>query len=365
MGAGSVGLVLIRKELDFAREFRYTLFSRLFTLVITITLAIVLRNYWAIVFGTAAGVIFECWLSYRMHPYRARLSLAKARMYLSFSAALVPLNICSYLAMKVDSFVVGRIGPAATLGIYNMAAELSAMLTSELTAKIGRALYPSYATLTSERARLREAFLTSFSALVIVNAAFGLGLLAVSEDFVAVVLGAKWKATVPLIEWLAVAGMLRAIMGNLTGGILIVSGRERAASILTFVRFAVLAACSIAGGHLGGVQGVAVGVTLGIAVLIPIGAVALVRLLGFGFADLARVAWRPVVAGAAMLVMVRLLHASSVETPAITLALDVVTGAVVFLGTLGALWWLSGRPEGAEKMVVNAVASRMRSPAKE
>jgi len=360
LGALNVGLVLMRKELDFAREFRYTVLSRLFTFAVTIALAFALRSYWALVIGTAVGVVFECWLSYLMHPYRPKLSLARAREYIRFSLALVPLNICSYLTAKVDSFVVGRIAPVSTLGIYNVAADLSTMLTSDLTSQIGRALYASYAKLTDDYTKLRDAYLKSLSALVIVNVAFGLGLFAVSADFVAVVLGPKWSDTVPLIEWLAICGMLRAVMQSMTGGILVVAGRERVAAFLMFVRFAVLAAFSIVGGSFWGVQGVAIGVTLGTAVVIPLGAITLVRLLGFRLTGLLGVVWRPLLAGIVMVVAVRLLHATSLEKPLLTLALDVLTGAVVFLGILVTLWWLSGRPDGAEKMVVDAVASRIR-----
>lgn len=359
LGALNVGLVLMRKELDFGREFRYTVFSRLFTFVVTVALALALRSYWALAIGTTIGLAFECWLSYRMHPYRPRLSLAKAGEYVRFSLTLVPLNICFYLAAKVDSFVVGRIAPAPTLGIYNVAADLSTMLTSDLTTQIGRALYPSYAKLTDDYAKLRDAYLKSLSGLVIVNVAFGLGLFAVSADFVAVVLGPKWRDTVPLIEWLAICGMLRAIMHNLTSGILVVAGRERVAAFLMFVRFAVLAAFAIAGGRFWGVQGVAIGVTLGTAVILPIGAITLVRLLGFRFASLLGVFWRPLLAGIVMVVAVRVLHATSLEEPLLTLALDVLIGAVVFLSILVALWRLSGRPDGAEKMAIDVV-SRMR-----
>jgi hypothetical protein len=100
-------------------------------------------------------------------------------------------------------------------------------------------------------------------------------------------------------------------------------------------------------------------------VLIPVGAVALIQLLNFRFKDFPRVVWRPMAAGVTMVVVVRLFQAAAVENHVVRLALEVSTGAVVFLGVLVALWWLSGRPDGVEKMAIEAVASRIRLHRKE
>jgi O-antigen/teichoic acid export membrane protein len=359
-GALNIGLVLMRKELQFGREFRFLVSVRLFSFVATLALAFWLRSYWALVLGSVAGAVFNLWISYRFHPYRPRLDLSRAREYLAFSAAMLPLNIFFFLSARADSFVVGRIASTAALGIYNIAAELSTMLTSSLTTQIGRALYPSYARLAGDIAKLREAYLDSLSALVIVNVAFGLGLFTVSRDFVAVVLGSRWMDAVPLIEWLAIAGTLRAIVQNLTGNIYAVSGRERTAAVLMLVRLVIIGGGAIAGGQLAGVYGVAVGVTIGAASMVVVGALALVRLLGLRLLDLLWLAWRPALAGAGMVCAVRLGHATSIANPLVTLALDIVLGAAVYLVLLAGLWWIAGRPRGVERLVFETVAARAR-----
>jgi O-antigen/teichoic acid export membrane protein len=92
---------------------------------------------------------------------------------------LIPMNIASYLIGKIDSFIVGRAGGAATLGVYGFAADLSTMLTSDLMKYINRALYPSYTAIGHDRSRLAEAYLVSLSATLIISVAFGAGLYAV------------------------------------------------------------------------------------------------------------------------------------------------------------------------------------------
>ena len=46
--------------------------------------------------------------------------LAKASEYLNFSMVMIPLNIAHYFTARVGAFVVGRMGSAAALGVYNI-----------------------------------------------------------------------------------------------------------------------------------------------------------------------------------------------------------------------------------------------------
>ena len=55
MGFENIGTVVFRRDLNFAREFRYNVYQRLATVAITVALAITLRNYWALAIGMVAG----------------------------------------------------------------------------------------------------------------------------------------------------------------------------------------------------------------------------------------------------------------------------------------------------------------------
>jgi lipopolysaccharide exporter len=357
VGGFNIGLVLIRKELDFFKDFLFFIISRVFLLFVTVGLALWLRSYWAIVFGNLIGTIFDIGLSYRIHPYRPRFSLVKAKEYVDFAFTSIPYFAAGYLMSRVDALVVGRSASAALLGIYNLSAELATMLTSDLTNQLRRALSPSFAKLLDDRKKLVEAYLNSVSGLAIMSIAFGFGLFAVSHDFVAVVLGSKWLDTIPLLEWLAIGGSIRAIGNSLGGGILLLSGHERAATVLMWIGLAVYAACSVAGMSLGGVHGVAIAMVLGAFAIIPISMAIVMRLYHLRIADYLRVLWRPLTAGIAMVLVIRLTHFSSMDIVALRLFADIIMGAVVFVLTLMGLWRLCGSPDGVEHMAIHSLAA--------
>lgn len=363
VGTYNIGLVLIRKDLDFFKDFLFFIVSRVFTLIITVALALWLRSYWAIVFGNFIGTLFDIALSYRIHPYRPRFSLVKAREYVNFALTTIPFFVAAFLTSRIDAFVVGRLAPAATLGVYNLSAELSTMLTSDLVRQLGRALNPSYAKLLDDRKKLIEAYLNSVSALATISIAFGFGLFAVSHDFVDLVLGSKWLDTIPLLEWLAIGGSIRAIGNSLGGGILMLSGHERAATVLMWISLMVYAVCSIAGMMMGGVRGVAIGLVVAAALIIPISMFVVMRRYQLRVFDFLRVLWRPLLAGIVMVAVVRSLHLNSLEIVALRLFLDVFVGAATFVSALFGLWRLSGNPSGVEKMAIDTLASRWRGKA--
>src|SRR5262245_48300483 len=103
----NVGLVLVRRDLDFARDFRIGLYQKLSVAATTVVLALWLRNYWALVFGQLVGAVSACAISYLVHPYRPRFCVVKFRHYLSFSSSIVLMNVAVFLRERIGAIAVG------------------------------------------------------------------------------------------------------------------------------------------------------------------------------------------------------------------------------------------------------------------
>lgn len=358
-GASSIGMVLVRKELDFARDFRYSIYCRLVAFVATVGLALVLRSYWALVIGQIVAAGFGVLLSFRMHPYRPRLSLAKARDYLRFGLSILPFNIGEFLNAKADVMVVGGIANTSQMGGYHVASELSALVTQEVVATAGRGLYPNYAKLAGERERLKTAYGHVLNSMAILCFPLGLGLWAVAEDFVAVVLGRQWAYAVPLLEWLALYGMLSSLVAMFGGHILIVTGHERVSAWLMWLRVGLLIPLVWMAGTLWGVEAVAMAATATAAAMVPVAMLTLHRTVGIGWGDQCRWLWRPLGSALVMVALVRLLHQPAL--PAfVSLALDVLVGALAYCTVLLGLWWATGRPAGVENSIIAYLHTRRR-----
>src|SRR6266404_2201887 len=76
-GFQNIGLALLRKEISFAKIFWYELATNVTGITLTVALAVVMRNVWALVIGLLLTAALGTVLSYVFHPYRPRLALEK------------------------------------------------------------------------------------------------------------------------------------------------------------------------------------------------------------------------------------------------------------------------------------------------
>jgi len=84
-GAVNIGIVNFRRELQFAKQFRYDLYPALISFATTMCAVLIFGNYWALVIGILAQLMSATVLSYIMEPFRPRICFSKAGEIWSFS----------------------------------------------------------------------------------------------------------------------------------------------------------------------------------------------------------------------------------------------------------------------------------------
>jgi O-antigen/teichoic acid export membrane protein len=353
----NIGVVLIRKELDFAKDFRYQVILKLLSVAVTVSLAVSLRSYWALALAQPVSAAANVGLSYLISSYRPRLCLKSYRRFLGFSANVVLANVARFLTNKADVFLVGSIGTSAQMGFYNVASELSSMPSRELTQSVGRALFPSLAKLKNDRADVLKTFLRVIGSVAALCIPIGCGLWVVADDFVRVVLGEQWEAASRLISYLAIYGTFTSLVDIMIGHVLIVSGHERRQALVLWVRCFLLVVCIAAGMHWG-IDGIAIGATVSSAIMFAVTVWILTTTLSVSVVDLLAGFWRPTLAG---LCMAALVHYATIDLPVPPLSRligGVAIGIVSYVMALLLFWWMAGRPQGTEAAVVAAFRGR-------
>ena len=213
-GFQNVGVVAFRRDLEFNKEFRFLLAKRLITFPLTIALAFFLQNYWALVVGMTSGRIIDVWLSYRLHPYRPKFSLAAGKELLGFSKWLLVLNLLQFLRDRSSDFVIGRLGGADSLGLFSVSYELANMPGTELVAPINRAVYPAYARLAADPDAMRREYLSVMGMICLVAIPAVAGMAATANIVVPLLLGPKWLSAIPILQILAFSGISLVMQSN-------------------------------------------------------------------------------------------------------------------------------------------------------
>ncbi|NTV09396.1 MAG: lipopolysaccharide biosynthesis protein [Zoogloea sp.] len=360
-GFENIGVVAFRKELEFRREFGFLLSKKLVGFAITVPLAFWLQNYWALVLGTLASRLAGTVLSYCVHAFRPRFSRAAAPELFHFSKWMLASNILAFLKERSSDFILGRMRGLSELGLYNVSYEFANLPTSELSAPINRALLPGFARIARQSAPLCTAYTNAIGVLALAALPASAGIYALSDYIVPVVLGRKWSAALYLMEVLALYGGVQMLHSS-TCAVIIATGHPRNVARANAAYVVMLIALMLAFVPAWGALGASFAILATTLVSTPAYLYELRISTGIPATTFVRAVARPLLAAVAMCGVLRWLVPAytptldTLQATAILLA-GIVLGASVYIAFMVLLWITSGRPDGAERLVVERVRS--------
>jgi lipopolysaccharide exporter len=351
-GLENIGVVAFRKDLNFRAEFMWLSGRRLIGLAAVLPLAFLLRSYWALVAGVVIGRVAGAVLSYLAHPYRPRFSFARRLELMGFSKWVVSVNILAFFLQRLSDLIVGRTLGPGSLGIYNIAVEVSSLPTTELVAPINRAVYPAFAKIADDRLLMKQEYLEVIGIIALFALPAALGLAAVGPQVVVLLLGEKWLAAVPLIKALAFLGAVQFPHTNAYSVFLAVGKPENQVKVHLF-HLPILVVLMIVLTHGYGLMGAAGATVIAGFLVVPVSLALVFRELGIRLAEFGRVVWRPVVAAAVMYAAVaeagRIPVPPGITATFLQLGGMIACGAVIYSLVVVALWWVMGAPLSAEQ----------------
>ncbi|MHC9045965.1 lipopolysaccharide biosynthesis protein [Microbacterium saperdae] len=281
--------------------------SQLVGLVVAILCALAGFGAWTLVIQqvVVAFVLLVIYVSTSSwHPSLPRRAPMRSLLVFGLNTFLV--QVLNFFTAKVDSFVVGKLFGATSLGFYDRAYQVNQISTQQLATPLTRVALPMLSRYQDDIVAMRARLLALMRLL-----SFGLGGLilfigANSAHVVEVALGSQWASIAPLLSLLAVGGFFQAVGYVYYWGFLSLgkTGLQLRFSLWTRPIMVVL----IVVGALFGVEGVAIGVSAGMAVnWLILTTLALPR-VGIAPGNFAAVCVRAVIAWAPIAVAVNIIQ---------------------------------------------------------
>jgi O-antigen/teichoic acid export membrane protein len=354
-----IGSGIVIRQFD--RLFAIKLYPRVLGVITSITMALWLRSYWAIVIGAVMQNVYQTAFSYLMCDFRPRIRIEGAGKLWRFSKWIVVSAISRQLFAATDQFLLSGWISKERLGFFSVGSSLASMITNELVGAVGNALIPGYAKLQDEKSRLRAAFLASQSAFVALLIPAAIGVLVLSDQRTAVVLGAQWVGAAPILGLFAVFYLCYSVVENLNR-FMAMTGLQATAARSGVVRTSLFLILIYPAFQYGGIAGL-------IEMKIALSAVEVVylsyhctrRVDATQFSYLGTFL-RPLLASAAMVLTLLPLASTLDVLPILKLSLCAATGAAAYALASFAIWRLSGRPNGLEAIFLDLLARRKRVP---
>jgi O-antigen/teichoic acid export membrane protein len=361
-GFENIGVVAFRKRLRFDKEFQFIFGKKLASFAVTVLLAVLLRNYWALIAGIVVGRLAAVCLSYYVQEYRPRWSLEASHELFHFSKWMLINNFVTVFNSRAADFIVGKVAGVHALGLFNVSYELSNLPTSELIAPVNRAVFPGYARKSADISALQQGYLNVIGIIAAVGVPAGVGIAATAGVLVPLIFGPQWTEAIPLVAILAIYGVIAAMKTN-AHYVYLALGRPNIAAYLGLMQISMLLPTLVLLSMKYGVTGAAYAYLVSQAVFTPFSFWALFKTLDITVHQLLRVLWRPVVSATLMFAVVRLvlprlpLEPIDNITGFAHLMIAVLSGAVAYVSCLYALWTISARPAGAESLLLGFVQS--------
>lgn len=330
-GFNSTKLLTLTRHIELARMSIIGLVSKTSAIVAMVALAWYFRSVWALVLGGLVQDVVELVLSHVAIPgpgNRIRWNRQFAWEIYRFGRWILASTLFTFLSRRIDVVMLGRLVPMAVLGVYSVGIMISSVPERLFTLSTQAILMPGLAEIWRERAQLLSAKLAESKRLLLpAGALCVVGCVAVAPAFFRYLYDPRYWAA----GWIAQLSMLPfwfLMLHDLNGRVLLVFGDSRSVAVSNAVKtFVSLGAC-LGGFFLWGLPGVLLGLGLGGACAYATVAIAL-RSHGVGTqrldlgttaacavlaslcaaaphlwgapADIDRVAWSTMVAGALLL----------------------------------------------------------------
>jgi lipopolysaccharide exporter len=352
-GFHNIGMVDLEKEFRFQGIVIKESLTRVAGVVLQIILAVLWRNYWALIAGIVCQSVVAVALSYYVSSYRPKLSLARCGEIFGFAKWLTASSIVGFLREQCDALLIGRMLTPDILGTYVVGRNLVHMPLNELIAPVSRAMFPAYAKISGDPEALQRAFLMMLGSVFALASPACAGIGLISEPLILGLFGEKWLPAADVMPILAI-GAIIASTGSVFGQILIVIGRPELAVYAQVVTLVLYIPALVVGIGMAEATGAAAARSAITIITFSIIFLMIGRIMSLRFRDVLAMVWRSTAALAAMVLAILWVRGAGglfgVEVGPIALLVQLVlVGGLSYTGVLMALWLAQGRPRGAEE----------------
>jgi O-antigen/teichoic acid export membrane protein len=212
-GIRSIGVVVLRREMNFRDESFFQATGVLTNFLVTVGLGVLYRDVWALVWGQVAAETVLAIASFWFHSYRPRFTFDKEKAVelFQYGVWLLGAGIVSYIALQADNIVAGRWVGASALGVYQMGYLVSNLPAKEVAKQLSKVVQSGYAEIQQDKQRLRTVYQKTLLTVWAIVLPATVGMMITADVFVPVLLGDKWLDIVPILPILALGALFRAI----------------------------------------------------------------------------------------------------------------------------------------------------------
>lgn len=206
---GAVNSVLFAKmqrEMRFKQMMWCNVIACILSGCVGVSMAYAGTGIWALIAYYFSSSLFGClFLLYvaKWHPILA-FSIQRAKTLFSFGWRMLVSGLLCGLYNDIRALIIGKVYTPADLGYYNRGQQFPDVISHTLENAVQSVMFPVMARSQDEKKQIRSILQKTISMGSIIIMPIMLGLAAVAEPFIEIVLTEKWLPCVPYMIWMCI-----------------------------------------------------------------------------------------------------------------------------------------------------------------
>ncbi len=232
----------LRRKLNFRGLTYRKIFGLIAGSLVGVSMAFLGFGVWSLVAQTLVTNIIGTLFLWRISGWQPGIefSIPHLKDLFAFGINVVGINILVFLLRRIDDFLIGYFLGTTALGYYAIAYKLYLTIMQLFLEGGQKVSLPTFSKLQEDRAGLQRTFYSATSITCLVSFPAFLGLAAIAPEIILVLYGEQWGPSVPVMQVLALNGLLVASM-TFTGAVIKSLGKPFWSLVLLFTNMVIKA----------------------------------------------------------------------------------------------------------------------------
>ncbi len=209
---GSIQQTILVKEMKFKKLTKISFLATLISGIIAIIMALSGSGIWSLVFLFLCNSALQTLLLWISSKWKPSFIFDKIAFYelFGFGKNLLFSSLIASIYNSSFRFIIGKTFSIEQLGFFDRANRFQILISENFGSIINKVSYPSLSKI-EDRIRLKNALKKLIKNTMFITFLAMFGLAAVAKPFILVLIGAKWLASVKMLQLLVFAGVLYPI----------------------------------------------------------------------------------------------------------------------------------------------------------
>lgn len=199
---GTLQTALFQKKLNFKAPFIAKLISGLISGIGGIILALLDFGVWALVFSNTAGWLFNStilWIISSWHP-KMLFQPSQVKELWNFGWKMTLTTIINRVFRQLDTFIIGKLYSAASLGLFNRAKSLNNLVIECSFSAIRSTMLPTFSKLQNDVELLRNSIIKLIHVISFLTFLFAGIMYMCADDLIIILYGNKWEGAIEIFK---------------------------------------------------------------------------------------------------------------------------------------------------------------------